>query len=362
MRASWCRVRVDAKLDRPISHTAAGRSWTSRPSALVHLVSKDGTTGTGELAPLPDYSPDDIDEGLRALTELEPIEIGPHDLSKPRTLLARVEAMVPRSLPAARFALSSAVLDWVGQQAGSAAWELLAGLPTKVLEKPVPLSALLVGDSAAVRRAEAERLLEEGYASLKLKLTSAKAPLAEAQELAPLVKERGARLRLDANQSLSKANLTKLSSELSALPLDLFEEPAAAETWEAWVKGGEPAAPLALDESLFQAPASLKRLLDARRAAAVVLKPTCLGLARCLDLAEQARRAGVEITVSHCFEGPVGYTAVCAVALAVASRELPSGLAPHAGLGELSRPIPFISSGKLAPWATSGLDTEFATR
>lgn len=327
----------------------------------MHLVSKDGTTGLGELAPLPDYSPDDINEGIRALSAVEPIEIGPHDLSKPRTLLARVEAMVPRSLPAARFALSSAVLDWVGQQAGSAAWELLATLPAKVLETPVPLSALLTGDSAAARRAAAEQRLAEGYTSLKLKLTNAKAPLAEAEELAPLLKERSARLRLDANQSLSKATLTKLNSQLSELPLDSFEEPAAAEDWEAWVKGGAPA-PLALDESLFHAPASLKRLLDARRATALVLKPTCLGLARSLDLADQAKRAGVEVTVSHCFEGPVGYTAVCAVALAVASRELPSGLAPHGGLGELNRSIPFISSGKLTPWATSGLDTEFATR
>lgn len=361
MRASWCRVRVDAKLDRPISHVAGGRSWTVRPSALVHVVSKDGTTGTGELAPLPGYSPDDFDEGRSALLEVEPIEIGPHDLAKPRTLLARVEAAVPRALPAARFALSSAVLDWVGQQAGSAAWELLAPATARGLEAPVPLTSLLTGDDAAARRESAERALAEGYRSLKLKLADNQASLAEAQELATWAAARGARLRLDANQGLSKKTLKKLTPALAQLAPELLEEPAQAEDWEAWVSEGAPA-PLALDESLFQAPASLKRLLDARRASAIVLKPTCLGLARSLDLAEQAKRAGAEVTVSHCLEGPIGYTAVCAVALAVASRQLPSGLAPHSGLGELTRPPPFISPGQLAPWATSGLDTEFVTR
>ena len=99
MRASRCRVRLDERRDFDLNLKTSGGTWTSRPSALVHLVSKDGTTGSGELAPLPGYSPDEFDAAYQALAELEPLEIDPPDFAKPRVLLSRIEAMVPPLAP-----------------------------------------------------------------------------------------------------------------------------------------------------------------------------------------------------------------------------------------------------------------------
>lgn len=372
MRASRCRVRLEPKRDIPLNHVTSQGSWTSRPSALLHLVSKDGTTGSGELAPLPGYSVDDFDAGYAALSALEPLELHPHDFTKPRTLLARIEAMVPRSLPAARFALSSAAMDWIGQQAGISAWELLLHTGEAPNEAPVPLCALLPSGKAKDRLDEGAALLEAGYRTLKFKLPSdLKQATRELPGLLKLLEQApggvGGRLRLDANQGLPGPKLGSALKALSEFQPELLEEPTTPEAWAEWTSQHEPPIPLAADESLFTAPSLAKAWLSARKASAVVLKPTCLGVARCLDLADQARSVGVGVTVSHCFEGPIGFTAVAAVALAIASRDLPSGLAPPSTLhpkttrNEGSHP-PFIAAGQLIPWATSGLDTEFAVR
>lgn len=371
MRPSRCRVRLEPKRDIPLNHVSSQGTWTSRPSALLHLVSKDGTTGSGELAPLPGYSPDDFDAGYAALSELEPLELHPRDFAKPRTLLARIEAMVPRSLPAARFALSSAAMDWIGQQAGISAWELLLPTGEDPGEDPVPLCALLPTSDAKDRLSQGAELIEAGYRTLKFKLPSdIKQATRELPELLKLLEQVpggvGA-LRLDANQGLPQNKLDSALKALSEFQPELLEEPTTPDAWAEWTSQNDPPIPLAADESLFGAPSLAKAWLGARKARAVVLKPTCLGVARCLDLADQARSVGVGVTVSHCFEGPIGFTAVAAVALAIASRNLPSGLAPPVTLqpkaGEkMANLPPFIAGGQLIPWATSGLDTEFAVR
>ncbi len=368
MRAARCRVRLEKRRELELNHTTSNGSWTSRPSALVHLFSKDGTTGTGELAPLPGYSPDEFDAAYEALSDLGPLEIDPPDLAKPRILLARIEAMVPRSLPSARFALSSAAMDWVGQQEGIPAWELLIPPTEAGKADSVPLCALLPKDDPA---GATRALVGAGYTCVKYKVgKDLKQATQELKAISEVLTQEGlggGSLRLDANQGLTAKELGDALKALSEYAPDILEEPIASAELVAWLSAGNtsPCA-LGIDESLFHAPSMVKAWLGTHQTAAVVLKPTCLGLARCLDIAEQARSVGVDVTVSHCFEGAIGYTAVAAVAIAIGSRKLPSGLAPPSTLSVSTKRAgaapPFIAAGYLTPWDTSGLDTEFAVR
>ena len=96
-----------------------------------------------------------------------------------------------------------------------------------------------------------------------------------------------------------------------------------------------PPVPIALDESLAPAGAweRIEPALRTSNAVAVVLKPMLLGgIARTLDLAARARVAGLDVTVSHLFDGPVALAAASHLAIAVGSRARASGLAPHGGL------------------------------
>lgn len=367
MRASRCRVRLDKRRDLDLNHTTSSGTWTSRPSALVHVSSKDGTTGTGELAPLPGYSPDEFDAAYEALSEIEPLEIEAPDFAKPRVLLSRIEAMVPRSLPSARFALSSAAMDWIGQQAGIPAWKLLLP-PAEEKADSVPLCALLPKDDPA---SAAKEFIAAGYGCVKYKLRSdLKQAAQELKAISEVLKEGGLGggcLRLDANQGLSAKQLGDALKALSEYQPDLLEEPIASEELIAWLSAGN-SSPCALgvDESLFNAPSMVKAWFGTLQTSAAVIKPTCLGLARSLDIAEQARSVGVDVTVSHCFEGAIGYTAVAAVAIAIGSRKLPSGLAPPSTVAASAKrkgaKPPFVAAGYITPWETSGLDTEFAVR
>lgn len=368
MRASRCRVRLDERRDFDLNLKTSGGTWTSRPSALVHLVSKDGTTGSGELAPLPGYSPDEFDAAYQALAELEPLEIDPPDFAKPRVLLSRIEAMVPRSLPSARFALSSAAMDWIGQQMGIPAWELLLPPTDDGKADALPLCALLPSDDPA---GAAKALIADGYCCVKYKVSAdLEQTTKDLKAISEVLKQGGLGggcLRLDANQGLTAKQLGDTLKALSTFEPDMLEEPLDSEELVAWLSAGNTSpCPLGVDESLFGAPSMVKAWFGTHQTAAVVLKPSCLGLARCLDIAEQARSVGVDVTVSHCFEGAIGYTAVAAVAIAIGSRKLPSGLAPPQTVASSTKRAgakpPFVAAGYITPWDTSGLDTEFAVR
>lgn len=146
------------------------------------------------------------------------------------------------------------------------------------------------------------------------------------EQLPPTVK-----LRLDPNGSWPIAELPSMLARLSQLSPDLVEEPVSAD-----VLVGLPSSPveLGLDESM-RAPGVLERMaphLERLRIRAVIIKPALLGFLNALTIAERARNLGLDVIVTHLFDGPVGHaTAVC-LAQAVGSASRAQGLAPHPGL------------------------------
>ncbi len=308
-------LRVDTQLARPAAN--ARRVWTQRAALIVRLEDEAGRAGLGELAPLPGYSPDELDAG-RAAIEAAPLArvsaLGDNDALG---WIAAVGALVPASLPAARHALETAALDLAARARGVPAWRLLRDAVRRTGARPdaIPLAALL----------DAERVLPDAEAAFARGIRTFKLKLGRdfERELASVaaLRERfgaGVALRLDANQAWSPAEAGAHLAALARFEPELVEEP----TNDLDALGGSPV-PLARDESL-QPPGAR---VDGPGVAAVVIKPMCVGgITRSLELAAAARALGLGVVLSHLFDGPIALAAAAALALAVASPVRAQGL------------------------------------
>jgi len=333
-----------AELPRPIV-TARGE-WPSRTSVLLTLKDRSGLAGRGEAAPLPGYSPDDADACLAALSEiaraLDPKEPEDDALAWLDRTLAPFDARLA-ALPAARFALETALLDLAARARGTSIARLVAGDAIA----PVPRSAL-VDLASPTLEDDARALVLRAIGTIKAKIGAR--PLAD--DLAALARLRAAigpdvRLRLDANGALSRGTL----DALAPLAPELVEEPVSG---EALLALGSCAVRWAADESLQDARIA-RALLDDPACAAFVLKPALHGLRGAFGLARAAATRGKLTIVTHLFDGPIAVAAACELALIVSA--LSFGCAGTPEFPGPSEPAPSVRISKLArPELACGLD------
>jgi o-succinylbenzoate synthase len=337
----------------------AQREWTQREGALLQLRDEAGHVGWGEASPLPGYSPDTLGDCATSLERWARGTLPAVDLSRPwRGQVTQAVERLSAQLPAARFALETALLDLVGQAAGKPVPALLGAKNGA----SIPVCALLTAEEPEAQHAELERLLNAGYRSFKRKLIG---PTSD-EELALLGELRaaageGIRFRFDANQSLPASAVAGVIRALAELDAEWLEEPSRV--WP-----DESALPLAADETLQNATRASEILSSfaARRpgplglSGAVVLKPMMLGgVLPCLALARRALEAGATAVASHSFDGPVALTAAAALALA-----LPGNAAASARMGSPAwgnARLPFGDGPEIAPWPAPGLGVEGLT-
>jgi o-succinylbenzoate synthase len=315
-------------LSHPASNARA--RWTERAGVLLVLAGEDGHRGQGEASPLPGLSPDTADAAFRALAALAgrafPWEL---DLCLPIVpqVVAFLRAHAP-SEPSAHFALETALLDLAGQRLGLPVSTLLAGRwPTR----PVPLAALLDGETPEALEAGARAARLGGFPAVKVKVARPWRFDAELEALERVRTELGAHvaLRLDANGAWSRAEAPVRLAALARFLPEFVEQPVPADQLPGW---RDAPVPLAADETLALED-GLDRLRAEGGAQVAVLKPTVLGgLLRCRTLAADARAAGMQVVVSHALEGPVALAAAAELALSLEPPPLACGLAPHAGL------------------------------
>lgn len=311
-----CLRRVSVRIDGSDGAGVANATgvWRQRDSVLLRL-EEDGMAGFGEASPLPGYSPDSVDEAEAWLQRW--IDAGcPDDMEA-------VES------PSARFAVEAARLDLEGRRTSKPAWRLLGGA---AVPSSLAVQGLVTPASPDDTRRRARELYDAGFRTLKLKVGSDSHW--ESSRMAALRRELGDRvsLRLDANRSLPVGDALATLQAWSAFGVEWIEEPCS--------EPGPVDSPiaLALDETLQDRwlPGSgwqvVETWIEAAPYSALVLKPTVLGLAGCLDLARMAQRTGLEMVVSHCFEGPLALQACAHLALAIGGRGA-HGLARHAALG-----------------------------
>jgi o-succinylbenzoate synthase len=334
------------------SLVGAAAEHSKRAFTVLRLMRNDGTTGLGEASPLPGYSPDSIAEvsdELRRLVET-PVEVNP--LASPLELLVDAFAAHPLQHPSSRFALETALLDWLGHTRGEPMHRVLGG---DVERQPIPIASLVMEANPASWPACADALLGRGATHLKLKVGSDLAA-----EVAALQTIRRAHptlpLRLDANRRVPLDALRRHAGSLEALELELLEEPVAPADW---LTALELPLPFALDESLRDEELS-RRLLETSDICAVVIKPMVLGGIRAsFEVAERAAAHGAQYLVSHTFDGPIARAATAELALALQT-EIAAGLGVHPALA-LWPPyhIAAIRDHRIEPHDAPGLGLHF---
>ncbi len=322
--AGFDLYRYDLAFSEPV--TLKDATPHRREGTLMRLTAEDGTEGWGEAAPLPNFSPETLEDAIDHLSATAPELVGremPAGICK--TDNAPFVELVPLT-PSARFGLEVALLNLRAGYRGKALPDLLTNSPAQTIYTNGLLSGLVEKVLA-----EASSMKEAGYRAVKLKVGRRK--VVEDVEVVRKVREilgSGVSLRLDANRAWGYEEALEFARGISGARIEYVEEPLAAPA-----RLGELARewglPVALDESLVgMGPEDLGRHAYAR---AVVLKPTLLGgVSRVLGLAEKAKALGMAAVVSSSYEGGVGMGAL--VALAASVGEEPAGLDTYRALAE----------------------------
>jgi len=342
---------VSLELERRTTELGALR----REGLFVRMIDETGRSGLGEASPLPGYSPDDLASCEHELERLVVPPVGPD----PMEVLSLSRELIPEGRPpAARAALEMALLDLAGQRTSEPVWALLrrAGdFAASSMPSLLPLAALLDAKSESELVMQAKAALARGIRTLKVKIGRHGPFELELERLRALRREIGPsiRLRLDANRSFLPTQARERLELLAELDPEYVEEPVRDSS-----KLENCPVPIALDETLHDAAQVQKIEHDARFGAvvALVLKPGALGIARSLELARLGRAHGLDLVLSHQFEGPVAFAAAAHLALAVGSSERAAGLDRHGGLAlhpELE--VPLVSPAHVVSSSAPGL-------
>ncbi len=339
-----CRVeRFECKLEDDIGNTR--RRWSSR-EGLIFIVegpehkrdkkeSKECSRGFGEASPLPGYSPDSIEECEACLRDIQLIDADPLSLESIETLIS---SMAP--LPAARFAVETALLDLLAQEQCRSVGSLFGQYASSARR-----CALLDAEDP---QTSAAAILERGLRCAKLKVGGD-----WPEELAVIRRLRadfpGLELRLDANAAWSLPEAKKRLALLEGLGIAFVEQPVAPGIMYG-LAGSK--VPIAADESLHSEAGreALEPLMGDPALRVLVLKPTVLGgFLECLRLQQWAHKNKATAIASHCFEGPVGTAAVAELALAMDS-SMAAGVDEHPVLTNMSHVrVPQLGARFLQP-------------
>ncbi len=304
--------------------TAHGRQ-AAVEGLLLLLRDSEGWVGLGEVTPLPDFGTESLEAAVRALGTVRL----PDSLDGfPGGLGFSVQAHAP----ATRAGVEMALLDLLARRRGVALATLL-GSPSV---GPVPVNALLRGETAAEAVREARGAVASGFRTLKLKVGSASAD-EDADRLGAVREAVGPaiRLRADANGAWTEAEARVRLQGLLALGLEYVEQPVPAADI-AGLRRLRTLLPVAADEALGLegAPAAL---LDGEQgpAADVLVLKLCVvgGVIEALQLAARARARGVDTVVTGVMDGAVGRAAAGHLALALGG-DRAHGLATGALLAE----------------------------
>ncbi len=233
------------------TYSTAKTSLLRRAGILIRLRDKDGQIGFGEIAPIESFGSEPLVSALAACSQLE----GKVEYENVSDQLI--------DYPCLRFGLETA-LAAIGREP---LWPELTD--------QIEISGLVpeLGD-----RGRIEKLVEDGYACLKLKVGKEDFAF-ERRVLEEVVEmtEGSVRLRLDANGSFDLKLTQAWLDSLEGLPVEFLEQPMSKGEEVTMLKlANDYPTPIALDESVVYVD-DLKRWKDEHWPGLFVVKPSLAG-------------------------------------------------------------------------------------
>lgn len=232
--------RLELPLERP--YRLAFGPVTHYDTIVVAITGTEGRQGFGEATLLTGYTDETIDAGYA------------------------LACNIGRELPGVESETACARLMSIGAGAPfvatafHTALDMALGHPllSPVARTRVPILGLLQGRDAAELRERFERLVADGYRTIKVKVGfDVDADLRVLEAIQAIVAGRMP-IRVDANQGYSAAQAAAFIGALDPAGIELFEQPCAAGDWEghrvAARAGARTGLPLMLDESIYGLP------------------------------------------------------------------------------------------------------------
>lgn len=256
-----------------------------RKGTLIKITGQEGNIGWGEVAPLPKWSHETLDESLLQLRQKH------QEIMKVNWTAGNCLQEIGKLslLPSVTFGLESALLS----------------ILCPISEHTVLTSALLMGSIAEIMK-QAELRYKEGYTSAKLKVSNLS--FEEATQIIHQLKDKF-RLRIDVNRAWKTSDSLRFFEQFPLDTFDYVEEPFQDPNDLAVFPH-----PLAVDES-FPQDLSLDQLESLPTLKALIYKPTIQGgLLGCLQLHEWTKKRGMELVLSSSFESDVGLAYVASIA------------------------------------------------
>jgi len=256
-----------------------------RSGILLNITDEKGNEGWGEIAPLPDWSFETLENSLEELS-LRKEEIIQVEWTA-QNCFEEIEKL--QLLPSVTFGLESALLA------------ILSPLPSH----RVSISALLTGTASEILE-KAKLRHEESYLSAKLKVSNL--TFEEAYEVIQTLKDKF-RLRIDVNRTWDTEESLAFFAKFPIDTFDYVEEPFRNPRDLSRFYH-----PLAIDES-FPNDLSFEDLEKLPTLKALIYKPTIQGgMTRCLPLCKWTTERGISLVLSSSFESDLGLSHVASLA------------------------------------------------
>lgn len=330
----------------------------NRSGLILELTTTSGQLGYGEIAPLPGFSRETIDDcavaAVALVRELRHAELP--DSPQALQLWSRSHQGLP---PCVIFGFESAVADLCAQATGITMAQWLRPNATQ----RVALNAVIAGNTTD---SDIKAKCVEGYSTFKLKIgsTSIDEDVRRISEIRELIGS-SAKLRLDANCAYDFESATKLIQHLAAFNIEYIEEPLKDATLAnlAHLRNNSPI-PIAIDETLISI---YNRALDTRRINlrapefldsfdVAIIKPSQMGsIIETIEFCERLIQSGKKIVVTSSLDTAIGVTTAIHIACALQVRDA-CGL-DTAGLfvSQLTHSIGDLSAGYLSLPSRPGL-------
>ncbi|MEA2031182.1 MAG: o-succinylbenzoate synthase [candidate division Zixibacteria bacterium] len=289
-----------------------GNELESRKGLLIRLTTETSISVWGEIAPLPGFSSESLNDATQQLrmlkTNLNGVDIPDADKLLPISGAFDAWLRPFKLAPSVRFGVETAVLRLIAKQKQTSLRTLLSPKASDV----VAVCALLAGTDEQVLD-KAKKIRANGFKAAKLKV--GRQSIERDIALTHAVRKKIGKhigLRLDANRRWDIEQAIAFMRSVKDCDIEYIEEPVRdyLDILRLCNMARSPI-PIALDESLkILSPSALTPI---HGIVSVILKPTLLGLERTIQFAMQADELGMKATVSSSFESGLGVVALAEI-------------------------------------------------
>ncbi|MBI5091178.1 MAG: o-succinylbenzoate synthase [Candidatus Hydrogenedentes bacterium] len=321
--------RYDLRLERSIP--LRDTNLSVRSGLILTLQSDSGHSGYGDIAPLPGFSGETLDEATEQALSLSDLvittELPSGDAPLGWALADWVEhhAMLA---PSVRFGIESALLNLISQVEGVPLSKILAARP----RDSVSVCGLVIG-SGDLAVQQARHLTAQGYRALKIKV--GRKPVQEDIAFVHLMRQsvgNDIALRVDANRAWEMNDAIAFANGVRDCAIEYVEEPLADSSALAEFHTATDF-PVALDESLVGL--DPKTFTPFPGVTAFILKPTILGgIEHTQDWIRRANDCGITPVISAAFESGAGINILAQLAACITGGDAPVGLDTYGWLAE----------------------------